>query len=81
MITIVPRNEPIACTTAYLAFEQLGAGHYDLWSVIESTVKTTFADDKPSSNGRREDILGYSEPYNYPTPCQCGQGATKKKQV
>ena len=26
VITIVPRNEPIACTTVYLA---LGAGHYD----------------------------------------------------
>ena len=36
VITIVPRNEPIACTTVYFAFEQLGAGHYD--AVIENTV-------------------------------------------
>ena len=36
VITIVPRNEPIARTTVYLAFEQLGAGHYD--AVIESPV-------------------------------------------
>ena len=51
VITIVPRNEPIACTTVYLAFEQLGAGHYD--AVIESpvvSVETTFACDKPSED-------------------------------
>ncbi len=36
VITIAPRNESISCTTVCLAFEQLGAGHYD--AVIESTV-------------------------------------------
>ena len=35
VIAIVPRNEPISCTTVYLPFEQLGAGHD---AVIESTV-------------------------------------------
>ena len=39
VITIVPRNEPIVCTTAYLAFEQLGAGHYD--AVVESSIAET----------------------------------------
>ena len=49
MITIVPRNEPIVYTTVYLAFEQIGAGHYD--AVIESTIaaeNTDLAEDKPN---------------------------------
>ena len=79
VITIVSRNEPIACTTAYSAFEQLGAGHYD--AVIESTIKTTFADYKPGSNRTRQDNLDHSDPHNYHTACRCGQGAAKNKQV
>ena len=39
VITVVPRNEAIVCTTAYLAFEQLGAGHYD--AVVESSIAET----------------------------------------
>ena len=79
VITIVPRNEPIACTTAYLAFEQLGAGHYD--AVIEPTVETTFAYDKTREDSTRQDIFDHSKDQNYPTACRCGQRAAKNKHV
>ena len=79
VITIVPRNGPIACTTAYLTFEQLGAGHYD--AVIKSNVETTLADDKTSSNGTQQDNLDHSEPHNYHIACRCHQGAAENKQV
>ena len=60
VITIVPRNEPIACTTVYLAFEQLGAGHYD--AVIESIViteQTALAEGKPGLHDHRTQPATY----------------------
>ena len=81
VITIVPRNEPIACTTVYLAFEQLGAGHYD--AVIESpvvSVETTFACDKPSEDSTQPDIDDHSKAHSFHPACRCGQGAAKNKQ-
>jgi hypothetical protein len=84
VITIVPRNEPIASTTVYLAFEQLGAGHYD--AVIESAtvavaVDTTLSPEKPSEdNITLQDTVDHSEAHNSPATCRCGQGAAKNKQ-
>jgi hypothetical protein len=82
VITIVPRNEPIASTTVYLAFEQLGAGHYD--AVIESAtvaVDTTLSHEKPSEdNSTLQDTVDDSEAHNSPATCRCGQGAAKNKQ-
>ena len=78
VITIVPRNEPIACTTVYLAFEQLGAGHYD--AVIESpvvSVETTFAYYKPSEDSTKPDIDDHSKAHSFHPACRCGQGAVK----
>ena len=78
VITIVRRNKPIACTTVYLAFEQLGAGHYD--AVIESpvvSVETTFAYYKPSEDSTKPDIDDHSKAHSFHPACRCGQGAIK----
>ena len=78
VITIVPTNEPIACNTVFLAFEQLGAGHYD--AVIESPVvyvETTFAYDKPSEDSTKPDIDDHSKAHSFHPACRCGQGAAK----
>ena len=52
LITIVPRIEPLTNTPAYLAFEQIGARHYD--TVIENAVSTghTTTKDKELSDNQ-----------------------------
>ncbi len=83
VITIVPRNEPISCTTVYLAFEQLGAGHYD--AVIESTVvavQTAPAAEKPglSEDNTQPATGNHSNAHVSHPACRCGQGGAKNKQ-
>ena len=84
VITIVPRNEPIACTTVYLAFEQLGAGHYD--AVIESIVlteQTALAEEtEPGLHDNRTQpaTYDYSNAQISNPACRCGQGGAKNKQ-
>ncbi len=83
VITIVPRDEPISCTTVYLAFEQLGAGHYD--AVIESTVvavQTAPATEKPglSEDNTQPATGNHSNAHVSHPACRCGQGGAKNKQ-
>ena len=85
MITIVPRNEPIVYTTVYLAFEQIGAGHYD--AVIESTIAaedTGLAEDKPNDASDEQTAIpntsGHSSVEKSCSSCRCGQGGAKNKQ-
>ena len=85
VITIVPRNEPIAHTTVYLAFEQIGAGHYD--AVIESTIAaedTGLAEDKPNDASDEQTAIpntsGHSSVEKSCSSCRCGQGGAKNKQ-
>lgn len=83
VITIVPNNEPITNTPAYLAFEQIGAGHYD--AVIESTRQTIPQDEESEelSGDNRHETLHHGTCLNTAASnpgCRCGQGGAKNKQ-
>lgn len=87
VITIVPRNEPIVYTTVYLAFEQVGAGHYD--AVIESTMaaektglhedKSGFSNDASDEQTAIPNMNDYSSGEKSHPSCRCGQGGAKNK--
>ena len=78
VITIVPRNEPIVCTTVYLAFEfeQLGIGHYE--AVFKSTIAKTKLRISNTKIAHRQ--LSLMLVVSTDPLCQCSQGGAKNKQ-
>ena len=83
IITIVPTTGPVSNTPVYVAFEQIGAGHYD------AVIEVTGVDDKAissdsetsSSNGHAPVPPETIAPEDSQLVCRCGQGGAKNKQT
>ena len=75
VITITPSVEPVTCTAIYIAFEQVGAGHYD--AVIERSVAGPTANEDTGVNEGMENSVDPNVSSN--PRCRCGKGGAKNK--
>ena len=78
ILTIFPKNDPVSNVPVYLAFEQIGPGHYD--AVIQSGTNEELFDNTELLSETKASFAEISQPKELTRPvCRCGQGEAKNK--
>ena len=76
ILTIIPKNDPVSNVPVYLAFEQIGPGHYN--AVIQSGTNEELFDNTELLSETSCAETSQGKELTRPV-CRCGQGAAKNK--